>query len=124
MINYYAGSAMESINFDKEGAKNLIERREAALAQIGCTDLRFGQWIDDFDMSFLESIFSLSDDDFQESFSEMNLTAGEREFLRSAITLHAGFCPHCQLKTKFDQELDRILGFSETEINNCAVGQA
>jgi hypothetical protein len=97
-------------NFVFKSAPDLASRLEAqaeALDEAKCSNPVIGRWVDENDVKYLLSAFSLNDKDFAERFSSMAHTSrAERQRIVATLEEHFEHCQHCSLKRGYDLELD------------------
>jgi hypothetical protein len=93
----------------KEQVAKVVAEYEGRLASIKCLDKKVGKWLDEFEMPFLMEFLSGSTDEFDTYFSKVNLPKEERGQICESIIDHVATCPHCELKLKYNVELDEII---------------
>ena len=89
-------------DFVFKAAPDLASRLEAqaeALDEAKCINPVIGRWVDENDVKYLLSTFTLNDKDFAERFPAMAHTSkAERQKVLATFEEHFEYCEHCSLK--------------------------
>lgn len=93
-----------------------VRQQEIALALKRCSDQTLGKWIEDFGLEFLRLIMPMDDAEIEPVLPKLSLSLEERVLLLQCLEDHASVCAHCNMKVRFDSELDGAISAGDGEV--------